>query len=64
MNKHPCKYTSQEVYDLSDRLLFAGHGCDDPEVKALLMEAGRVLLNRQATLSQIKVMVNDADPER
>lgn len=54
-DKHPSKYTPAEVYDLSDRLLFAGHECKDPDIKALLLEGGRMVLNKEATLAQIRI---------
>lgn len=56
MSKHPSKYTPAEAYDLSDRLLFAGHECEDAELKALLIEGGRVLLNRETTLAQVRIL--------
>ena len=55
-NKHPTKFTPQEVYDLSDRLLFAGHECQDEALKSLLLDAGRVLLNRETIVAQVRIL--------
>lgn len=61
MSKHPSKYTPAEAYDLSDRMLFAGHKCEDAEIKALLLEGGALLLNRETTLAQVRYYVSPAD---
>ena len=56
-DKHPTKYTSADVYDLSDRLILAASRCEGGPTKDLLREAGRVLLNRETTISHIRIMV-------
>ena len=57
MVKHPNKYTSADVYDLTDRLILAASRCEDGPTKDLLREAGKVLLNRETTISHIRIMV-------
>lgn len=54
MSKHPNKYTSGEVYELCDRLVFAAE--KHPECAGIMREAGRVLLNRQTIVAQVRLL--------
>lgn len=57
MDKHPTKYTSADVFELSDRLMFAASSCGDEKLKELLREGGKVLLNRETLIAQIRIMI-------
>ena len=52
---HPNKWTREDVFDLSDRLLFESHKSGHPEkLRQLLYDAGSVLLNREIVICQIR----------
>lgn len=51
--KHPSRYTRDDVYNLCDRLMHRSSSCEDEQIKDLLREAGKVLLNREIILGQI-----------
>lgn len=57
MDKHPTQYTSEEVMALTDKLFITASKIEDDQQRRLMREAAALLLNRETTIIQIRLML-------
>jgi hypothetical protein len=60
--KHPTSYTSPDVYELCDRLRYVADKWANPKTKSIMIEAQKVLLQRETTLQSLRIGLDSSVP--